>query len=261
MEQHQSPERTAHAVRAANSGPSSDGQTGTGSHLGAPIAVSAMEHPPSPDEADAQAGASAPPASTDDASEGESDTLVELPVVRVRAEGQSPAPTFSGAPARVEGRDAPAEAGLESEMQASPVGSPPSAAWRPQHETTLVFSPHTAAGVSYLFWWVSGLIVYFNERENRFVRFHAVQSILLTGALTVLGVATLLTRDLLADLTQMTGVPIYMTLGQWEAVLGWLLIAAVWLGAMVAAWSGHYFRLPYLGRFADRYSVPFPVAR
>lgn len=127
--------------------------------------------------------------------------------------------------------------------------------------TSLTFDSHTAAGVSYLFWWISGLVVYFNEHDDRFVRFHAAQSILFTSVLTVCGVFALMISQLLTDITTMTGIPIYATIGRWEGVLAWLVILGVWFAAMVAAWSGHYLRLPYIASYADRYSVPFTTTK
>lgn len=117
-------------------------------------------------------------------------------------------------------------------------------------------TPNTLAGLSYLFWWVSGLMVYFNERHNRFVRFHAVQSILLTGALTVANVALYMLWELSGDLSSATHQPAWAHLGQGIAFLGYLAVAAIWLGAMIAAWSGHHLRLPLVGVYAERYAAP-----
>ena len=117
-------------------------------------------------------------------------------------------------------------------------------------------TPNTLAGVSYLLWWVTGLWVYFNERHNRFVRFHAVQSILLTGALTVVSVALYILWELSGDLALATHQPAFAHLGQGIALLGFLGVVALWLGPMIAAWSGHHVRLPIVGAYAERYAAP-----
>jgi uncharacterized membrane protein len=117
-------------------------------------------------------------------------------------------------------------------------------------------TPNTLAGLSYLFWWVSGLFVYFNERHNRFVRFHAVQSILLTGALTVMSVALYILWELSADLSAATRQPAFAHVGQGLAFLGFLAVIGLWLGPMIAAWSGHHVRLPIVGAYAERYAAP-----
>lgn len=117
-------------------------------------------------------------------------------------------------------------------------------------------TPNTLAGVSYLLWWVTGLWVYFNERHNRFVRFHAVQSILLTGALTVVSVALYILWELSGDVALATHQPAFAHLGQGVALLGFLGVAGLWLGPMIAAWSGHHLRLPIVGAYAERYAAP-----
>ncbi len=117
-------------------------------------------------------------------------------------------------------------------------------------------TPNMLAGLSYLFWWVSGLYVYFNERHNRFVRFHAVQSILLTGALTVTSVVFYVLWELSADLSAATRQPAFAHVGQGISLLGFLGVIALWLGPMFAAWSGHHLRLPIVGAYAERYAAP-----
>lgn len=122
--------------------------------------------------------------------------------------------------------------------------------------------PNALAGLSYLFWWVSGLWVYFNERHNRYVRFHAVQSILLTGLLTVVSVVLYILWELSGDLSAATHQPAFAHAGQGIALLGFLAVIALWLGPMFAAWSGHHLRLPIIGAYAERYSAsprePYP---
>ena len=44
----------------------------------------------------------------------------------------------------------------------------------------------TAAALAYGGWWVTGLIIWFLERQDRFARFHAAQSVVTFGALSAL---------------------------------------------------------------------------
>lgn len=125
--------------------------------------------------------------------------------------------------------------------------------WGP---TTFTITANTAAGASYLFWWVSGLLVYFGERQNRYVRFHAMQSILLTGALTVVGVIASVFSGICADAALVTGQHLYARLGQGISGLTTVTILILWLGTMIAAWTGNYLRLPIVGHYAERYAAP-----
>jgi len=45
---------------------------------------------------------------------------------------------------------------------------------------------NVSALLSYLFGWLSGLVVILIEKEDGFVRFHAMQSIVTFGAITIL---------------------------------------------------------------------------
>lgn len=117
--------------------------------------------------------------------------------------------------------------------------------------------PNTAAGMSYLFWWLSGIFVYFNERQNRFVRFHAMQSILLTGALTMISVLLFTILQLFDDAAAAAHQPAIAHIGLGIVIIGYALgVLAPWFAAMVAAWSGTYLRIPFIGDYAERFAAP-----
>ena len=82
---------------------------------------------------------------------------------------------------------------------------------------------------------MSGLIVYFlYEPGNRFVRFHAMQSILLTAALALVGAVVLLVPLIGKGLFAM-------------AAVGFVL---VWLLAMWKALKHETYLLPFIGELA-----------
>ena len=91
---------------------------------------------------------------------------------------------------------------------------------------------NTNAALCYLAGWVTGLIFLLIEKKDEFVRFHAMQSIVTFGVLTVLAM-----------------VP----------VIGWVLSPFVmilslilWLVLIVKAYQGEKFALPYIGEFAKK---------
>ena len=55
-----------------------------------------------------------------------------------------------------------------------------------QGGSSMNMSPTTAAALSYVLGWITGLIFFLSEKQNKFVRFHAMQSIITFGSLTVL---------------------------------------------------------------------------
>ncbi|GAC1566457.1 MAG: hypothetical protein NVS3B14_08900 [Ktedonobacteraceae bacterium] len=62
-------------------------------------------------------------------------------------------------------------------------GAPMGGAFGP---TSMGMQANVAAGLSYVAGWITGLIFFLGEKQNRFVRFNAMQSILLYAGLTVL---------------------------------------------------------------------------
>lgn len=166
------------------------------------------------------------------------------------------------------GYQAPYPAQMGAAPQPGQPGQPPDAANAqvPTHAPWAVAAswgesslsgPNTAAGMSYLFWWLSGIFVYFNERQNRFVRFHAMQSILLTGALTIISVLLFTVLELFDDAAAAAHQPALAHIGLGVVIIGYALgVLLPWFGAMVAAWSGTYLRIPFIGDYAERFAAP-----
>ena len=106
-------------------------------------------------------------------------------------------------------------------------------------KTSTGLDANLAAALSYLLGFVSGAVFLVLEKENRFVRFHALQSVLAFGGVTLLWVL-------------LNAVPI---LG---FVLGVLVIipasAIIWLLLMFKAYQGEEFKLPVVGPIAEERS-------
>lgn len=105
-----------------------------------------------------------------------------------------------------------------------------------QGKSSLGMEANIAALLSYLLGFVSGAIFYAFEKKNKFVRFHALQSIVIFAAFFVLG--------LILRILPFIGRPLLMLLGIIEVVL--------WVILMIKAYKGEYFKLPFAGGFAER---------
>jgi len=116
--------------------------------------------------------------------------------------------------------------------------------------TTLGLNERVERVLAYAFWWVSGLILFFTEK-NRNVRWHAVQSILTFGTLSLLmfGVgllqAFLHAIPLLHLLTD-------AGLGLLLDVLWWVSIG-LWVWLMIMAWLRPDYRLPFISDWVRRW--------
>ena len=115
-----------------------------------------------------------------------------------------------------------------------------------------------AALLAYIFHWVSGLIFFLIEKESRLVRFHAMQSILLSvvaGVLVfVLWIASfviwLVTTQLpgiLAGIVNLVVLLVWIVVG--------IAIAVAWIVCLIKAFQSQYFKLPIIGNFAEKFST------
>ncbi len=108
--------------------------------------------------------------------------------------------------------------------------------------TSMGMQPNVAAGLSYLLGWVTGLIFFLTEKQNRFVRFHAMQSILFFGGLTVLSI--------LVNILSGIGIPLIFVVGYLINLVGF----AGWIILLINGFQGKYFKLPYIGDYAEKYA-------
>lgn len=121
---------------------------------------------------------------------------------------------------------------------------------RPTRSTSLGLAPNVAGALAYILGPVSGVAFLLLERENRFVRFHAAQSVAVGILMIVLGIALSALGGVLA------AVP----------VLGWVIALLVsmgvafvsfflWLYLMWQAYQGRRPHVPVAGQLAERFAA------
>ncbi|MCF7895224.1 MAG: DUF4870 domain-containing protein [Candidatus Omnitrophica bacterium] len=103
-------------------------------------------------------------------------------------------------------------------------------------KTSVGMQPNVAAVLSYLLGFVTGIIFFLVEKENKFVRFHAMQSIVVFGFLFVLNII-------------LPFIP----------VIGWVLIPilsiaafVLWIVLMISAGQGKKTKMPFAGEIAEK---------
>jgi uncharacterized membrane protein len=117
----------------------------------------------------------------------------------------------------------------------------------PAGPTASGLSQNVAAGLSYVLGWITGIIFFFVEKQNRFIRFHAMQSILFFGSITVLEIV-------FRFLTVLPVLGIVFLCA--NGLLG-LLAFVGWIVLMVNGFQGKYFKLPVIGDYAEKYAEQF----
>ena len=104
-------------------------------------------------------------------------------------------------------------------------------------KTSTGLQENVAGLLCYVLGWVSGLVFILLEAENKFVRFHAMQSIIVFGVLNIIGIVF-----------------------GWIPWFGWVISSLVgllgfvlWIVLMVKAYQGVMYKLPVAGDLAEKW--------
>jgi len=135
----------------------------------------------------------------------------------------------------------------------------PSAPTPPAPQSGTGMDPKVAAAISYI--WIVGLIFFFIEKDNKFVRFHAMQSILFGIANTVIMVVLMIVAFVLTFAFGIGGAMVGGAVGTLVSLLVWLVWLLFWVIGMalfiglilaaVKAYQGQKFKLPIIGNIAE----------
>ena len=101
-------------------------------------------------------------------------------------------------------------------------------------KTSTGLDENIAGLLCYVVGWITGIIFLLIEQDNKFVRFHATQSIIVFGIVTVAGII-------------LSFVPF----------VGWLVPAIsfiLWVVLMVKAYQGTKYKIPWAGNLAEKWA-------
>jgi uncharacterized membrane protein len=106
---------------------------------------------------------------------------------------------------------------------------------RPSPDATINLAPNIVGVLCYLGIWVTGIIFFILEQKNKWIRFHAAQSIVVFGGLGIL-----------------------TAILHWIPFVGWVFTAIIWiigiilwLVLMSKAYNGERYKLPVAGDLAE----------
>jgi uncharacterized membrane protein len=113
--------------------------------------------------------------------------------------------------------------------------------------TSTGIEPNVAAALSYILGLITGVIFLVLEKDNRYVRFHAAQSIAVSVIVIIVSIG----------ISMISSVLVFIP------VLGWLLVLLLtmglsigtfilWVVLMVKAYQGEEWELPIAGGFARK---------
>jgi uncharacterized membrane protein len=104
-------------------------------------------------------------------------------------------------------------------------------------KTSTGLEENIASLLCYILGWVSGVIFLILEPENKIIRFHAIQSIITFGVITVVSIVFWLFPD-----------PV-------DSIFNWILWAfgfILWIVLMYKAYQGEKYKLPVAGDQAEK---------
>ena len=108
-----------------------------------------------------------------------------------------------------------------------------------EKKTTTAQNQNMLGAVAYLLGFVTGIILLLVEKDNKFVRFHAMQSTIVFGGLFIANIVL----GFIPLLNILTGLVFFLV-----SVVLWILL-------MVKAYQGELYKLPYIGKIAEEQLV------
>jgi uncharacterized membrane protein len=118
-------------------------------------------------------------------------------------------------------------------------------------KATFGLDENVASAACYVLTWVTGIIFFVMEKDNKTVRFHAMQSILTFLPLMILVwiISAIIGMMVL-------GAGLYGAVGIWGIfslliLLIWIIMLLLWLFLMYKAYQGEKFLVPIVGAIAE----------
>ena len=113
----------------------------------------------------------------------------------------------------------------------------------PNVKTSMGMEQNLEGLLCYVLGWVTGIIFFIMEKDNKFIRFHAMQSIIVFGAIFVVDIILSILRVFVPFIWILT-------------VLLGIITFILWIVLMMKAYQGQMFKLPVAGDIAEKNSKP-----
>ncbi len=129
-----------------------------------------------------------------------------------------------------------------------------------EQSTSLGLQPNLAGLLCYVLGWITGLVFLILEKENKFVKFHAMQSTVVFGGITVLYIVLSIIQGILFAIFGglaggAVGGGIALVISSIFGII-MLLIGlgslVLWILLMLKAYQGETFKLPIAGNIAEK---------
>ena len=119
----------------------------------------------------------------------------------------------------------------------------------PEAESSTGLSANVAGLLCYVAGWVTGIVFVVLEKKSVFVKFHAWQSIMVFGVLTLAHLILSTMLRAIAFATFSPGLSIFAGVMSW--IIGMLMLV-LWIILVIQAGTGKMWKVPWAGDWAEK---------
>lgn len=127
----------------------------------------------------------------------------------------------------------------------------------PAIQTSTGLTPNVGAGLACVFGILGGIVFLLIEKKNQFIRFWAMQTVVVSLAVFAVSIALSILNAILGALPVIGGVFDFLFLLIFLAFF--LGCFALWLAMVIQSFSGKEWRMPYAAKYADRFLKKIPA--
>jgi uncharacterized membrane protein len=120
---------------------------------------------------------------------------------------------------------------------------------KPEAESSTGLSANVAGLLCYVAGWITGIVFVVLEKKSIFVKFHAWQSIMTFGVLTV---AHLVLSTILGAIAVATFSPGLAIFAGVVGTIIWILMLILWIILLIQAGTGKMWKVPWAGNWAEK---------
>jgi uncharacterized membrane protein len=128
------------------------------------------------------------------------------------------------------------------------VATPTEGAAKPEAESSTGMTANVAGLLCYVAGWITGIIFVVLEKKSKFVKFHAWQSIMTFGVLTVVQIILSILGAIAVSL---------FSFGLWNfahvlGIIVWVITVGLWIALILLAYQGKMWKVPLAGNWAEK---------
>jgi uncharacterized membrane protein len=126
---------------------------------------------------------------------------------------------------------------------------PSEAVAKPETESSTGMTANTAGLLCYVAMWITGIIFVVLEKKSKFVKFHAWQSIMTFGVLTVVQIILSIIGTIAWTISPFGGGWVFAHVLN---IIVWVIMVGLWIALMLLAYQGKMWKVPLAGKWAEK---------